>query len=1726
MGRRVLAFFLGMIFGMIFLIGGLGLGVYLAATKLKPSDITSDASNYVGDFADMSLVDMVNSVKALYSEKAGVADSSGNYYTLGEFLDNYNVNLEATLGFSLPQSLLDVPVFEYFQEGGIDRALDQITLATIPDLLNLFVSGEDGNAYVSDDVVEELCQYTVKDLIDEDKGISYVFQNISLNQLLPDMFPDNSAENPLMHAVGKTKIGKLLKALNGSDSLFLQVKEGGALENLGTLALTDLLGGSTGIIETVLGDTVVSDLVNDNGAVDFDGVLNGLYVGTLLSCIRNEIEVENIGNYTVELDGKTDATKLWSTQINGKTVIFGMDGDKYYQKDVTCNENHAHTASCYEFVWYNSVTIDEKHDCSETEFVDKDGKHHERITGLYKALVNMGINDVIGGSADSILQRIKGVTLGELAGNKLSGILLKLADKTVGELMSGNFDGIYVGSLLGYERTEITDFTGFGDEKIEGIKENGSTAIKLDDGTWYEAELTCSGITDEHKQHTADCYGFVWNKDGERVDGLYTAFVNLEISDLVNGTADILEELKSVRLGDILGDNDNVSGILASLADKTVGDLMNGDFDGIYLGQLLGYERTEVESGSAFAKQDGDKWYAAELTCTTDHKHDDSCYEFVWSKDGEPADGIYKALANLEISDLMNGADIILEKLKEVKIGDVLDDNTSGMLANFADMTVGELLDGGFEDLYLGSLLGCKKNSIDDTSEYEETVFEDGTIWHNKSGDCYAIDDGDKLYEAVLTCSDESCEHNKASCYGYVWYNEDDNGDLTPVDGLYKALVNLSIGEIMNGTDAILEKMKDVKLGDIVGGEINGVLANFADMTIGEMMDGKFDNIFLGGILGYEREEVVDTNDFKDVTNGIMENGSAAIKLDEGTWYKAELTCTDASAEHTHNDSCYDFVWNKDGEPVEGLFKALVNVKLADLTGGSTDVILQKLKVVKLSDVLGDNISGVLANFANMTIGDLMDGKMESLYLGELLGYLRKEITNIDQFTDVSEIDGIKANNGHFAKQEGNVWYEVQFTCTDTSAEHKCNANCYDFVWFEKETLGGEGHDGCTWGDELIDSNNMHHAPITGLYKALVNVKISELTDGSDVILNKLKSIALRDIVGDNVSGALAGFVDMTIGELMDGAIDDMYLGTMLSCIRKPIANITGTTTVVEDENGIVLENVSGLLVKQDGDDWFEAELTCKNSSKDHNHTSDCYGYVWYNSLTAPDGHNCNEANEYIDEDGHHLRIDGLYKALVNVKLADMMDGDTNMLLEKIKDIPLRDLVKGDIDGVLESFADMTIRELVDGGVDSLYLGDFLGYNRTTTDAPASYNTVELQEGEKWKTFYVGTIGDQLVMSDDATTWYTAKLVCTETDNTTHSHERSCYAYVWKNGENEVSSLMSKLAEKKVGELDSINDTIMTLTLGDVLGDELNNGLLVELKDTPINQLSSQIDSLYLGSAIGYYRKEVTDFRGFGNETIEGIRASSSTTAKFDGKKWYVAELTCTDASAEHTHDANCYEYVWYTDAACETPVDGVKKAFVNSKLNNVSDTIDSLTLNKLGISGDNNILKALGDTKITNLSEELNDMKLGTMFGFVPNGKTWYEPCQDGCKESHDHKTIEGKEGFFMPAKGINAKMSDMTINDLTSGDGMTKIVKDFTIRDMQDSGIVSFEEEQEYKLDIIFDSSKQCSLYEYLGASNLQGTTAKAYYQYKHETDETYRGTWKDMTVTEFLDTMLSLI
>ena len=424
----------------------------------------------------------------------------------------------------------------------------------------------------------------------------------------------------------------------------------------------------------------------------------------------------------------------------------------------------------------------------------------------------------------------------------------------------------------------------------------------------------------------------------------------------------------------------------------------------------------------------------------------------------------------------------------------------------------------------------------------------------------------------------------------------------------------------------------------------------------------------------------------------------------------------------------------------------------------------------------------------------------------------------------------------------------------------------------------------------------------------------------------------------------------------------------------------------------------------------------------------------------------------------------------------------------------------------------MTVGELLDGGLEKMYLGNFLGYTRTQTDATQVTGVATLDDGTK-----VGFANGNTVMSDDGETWYLAKSVCEQQ----HPHTRDCYIYIWMNGNAQADGVMAKFADKKVNSLGDMSDMLQQLTLAEVLGEENLTGIFRQLANVPIGQISAEIDNIYIGTVLEYTRKQVADISGYtAVDDVADVLQNNGEFVRKDGDVWYEAKLDCTES---HVHNSDCYGFVWYTDETCVQAVSGLEAMLSNATINTIGDRLklENFTLAKLGIGSDNNILAYLQDVPLSEIDTQLNTMKLGVALGYTLNNENVW---------------VDGEGN---PVKGINAKIAEMSIQDFGSGNGITEITNTLTIGDLMDSGMIVLDEDKKYKLNIIFCNDNEqsftenglvpytyhCNIGDFITYQNNGHKNASAqefYDKFTHKSE--CAAQWQNMRLTEFIDSLLN--
>ena len=1050
-----------------------------------------------------------------------------------------------------------------------------------------------------------------------------------------------------------------------------------------------------------------------------------------------------------------------------------------------------------------------------------------------------------------------------------------------------------------------------------------------------------------------------------------------------------------------------------------------------------------------------------------------------------------------------------------------------------------------------------------------------------------------------------------------------------PANSLFATLGNMTIGGIMEGgLDTLLEELTNTKLADLFDmlglAEVEGALEALAELTIKELMEGGYNNIYLGGLLGYTRNQLstVDESSIvvhKDTADNVVgytatAGSQIAISADGESWYVGELVCKET---HPHAFDCYQSLWYSkcadgcteshdhvtiDGAnhtPASGLFAVLVDITIGDITT-NPDSLLDKVFDIQLKDLFGGDMDGLMATIGEYSINDLMNpDTLNNLGIGDILSYIRKDVTSqVSSSEWVELVAGVKHNTvtDAYARMDGDKWYNAQFVCKKDGHTH--DVDCYSYVWYTECTSTT-----CTEHDEHFDSDGKRYGNVGGLYGVLADLTIGNLTGGTDIMEKLTNRLTIGDIFGDNIPEMLGSLKDTPIAEL-SGAIETTKVGDLLGydetadgwekdgtpitgiekiLADKTIANLKNFDTILNDVTlGDVLNPVPDMLKS-----LADVKIPELGAKLEDMQVGKLLGY--------------DETADGWEKDG--TPITGIEKILAGKKISDLKNFDTIL-----DEVTLGDVLNP-VPDMLKSLADVHIKDL-GSELENMQVGELLGYEYDETDARWEKDGAPLTGIEKVlagkkisELKDLNTIMDDVKLGDvlnpvpdmlasiadtplsqistaidgiyvgeflgytkgapDGTT----TLNCEE--SYPHTHTEDCYYdnYNWLDGATPVSGVMAKLANKKVGNLNSIGDDITTYTFAEIMGTNAGDSALIKaLYNTPVGDIGTEMNTIKLGTAMGYYR----------NETSVGVYE--------------------TDANGN---------VVWYTDEAC-TPANKVgtpQSALVNSTINTLDTDISTITLGELvDLDSDSSaMLKALKDTPINGIANAIDGMALGTAMGYARHevalghypipvvdgvkatsadyttaqcakldgviwydakfdckkshdhtsdcfGYVWYQKCADGCAESHTHTTIDGAD--HIEVTGLNAKMSNLTVKSMGEGNAIVGIVTDLSMKDMMESGILTFTEEEKYKLAVLFGCEETthktqymsqdfgCNLGGYFGYNALYGqlnggasVTVEEYYKLTHgitgaltEEQLAHRDVWQNCTLTEFISALLA--
>ena len=559
--KRIGAFLLGIIVGIILIIGGIAVALF----SISPSTFGIDL-NDEWVTKDNKQLDKTSFADIIAS---GINMLSSDELTLQQIQNTYGIDLLKELGLegenytSLKnQTLTNIT----------NNPQDALSGVKLADLLN----GKLGQTFESiPDSLKEIW---------EANGIS-----------LGDLF----GENVLSKLLAGVKLSDLSESLKTSTGLTKIIAD----KDLGTI-IEDLKKENNDFIKSLFQDVFVGELINysflqetntisnlteiapgvySNGLIYFRLKANSeetrYYLAELNCFVENHIHTEDCFKPVWKDANDAEPTALMSTfaSIELDDLLSG-------NFSIDAELENLRVGEILDYTWD-----------SLNEYWKSNGKE---VSVLLNNIYSKTIKDLQNGI--DVNDMLEGVKVSDVITiNQSDPILLQIiADKEILDL-STEIEHIYCGEMQEFELKEV-DVSAYFDltPGVKFITEGGVTLYSKQhhDGKWYEAEQNCWKTKDHttSNDHTEICYEFVWYNYDSSVEGNYVKVTGIDkiianstISDL--SIDDIVKKIKTLPYTEVITEttgaftliaptttiNDLPTALTNAINTKSVGELMN-----------------------------------------------------------------------------------------------------------------------------------------------------------------------------------------------------------------------------------------------------------------------------------------------------------------------------------------------------------------------------------------------------------------------------------------------------------------------------------------------------------------------------------------------------------------------------------------------------------------------------------------------------------------------------------------------------------------------------------------------------------------------------------------------------------------------------------------------------------------------------------------------------------------------------------------------------------------------------------------------------------------------------------------------------------------------------------------------------------------------------------------------------------------------------------------------
>ena len=663
---------------------------------------------------------------------------------------------------------------------------------------------------------------------------------------------------------------------------------------------------------------------------------------------------------------------------------------------------------------------------------------------------------------------------------------------------------------------------------------------------------------------------------GDDVEPAFRKIVNKPVNDLMNGSFSVSMLMEGLFLGDLLGytyeivdgekiwsdANGTVVGIDKVVANIDLEQMLDADadysfiaaFEGNLMGDLLGYTKTA----------DG------------------------WDNKGAEVVGIDKVIANIDIEALMNPDKeySVANAFNGALLGDVLgydfvesknqwyngDDPVNVIENAIAEIDMGRLLSGdgtykittAFNDTFLGDLLGYKRGDAVDSSitKPEDMKY----VWYDENDkklegvqdelanyNLYKIMEGEQdIATDNFTVADLVGIHGE-SCYVYQ------NGNPVMVDG-NRMTVTIYFDNNNQRASGILSAIAEVNIQSLNNHIRNVRLSDVVEYI--SLNDGTTDLYALGEVVTYndgttkeKRVEITkamgvmttlaglkvyDLSDTNTVSNTIQQIKIGDVMgwyYENGTWY------TDTTKSEVASGTLGALANSKVGTINEDI----KDTQIGDLLG-YTKVGTTWYTAYDFDTNTGTPVSGTLSAIVGFKVNEL-DGKIETLKVGQLLGYTEK---NDGTWVNVTVVGGVST--------------ETPITgIMATVAGFKVGTLSDELEQMKLGTLLGWEEKGGVWYEVYVGDGSSANVVATGMMKHFASLTLDGMTDNatvSGIVGNMLVGDALSWYCGDDgkwyksesdttpVEGIMQSVAGMKVNGL-DSGVNSLSIGKILEWEEK-----------------------------------------------------------------------------------------------------------------------------------------------------------------------------------------------------------------------------------------------------------------------------------------------------------------------------------------------------------------------------------------------------------------------------------------------------------------------------------------------------------------------------------------------------------------------------------------------